>query len=623
MLRIVKVTSSGEFEAARALAALVEAQWPGITNSQGDLVTIAAGIKSVRELDLLVTIELERPRAMPFGEVQAGVLVIESKRLDPSRLLAVGNDLRPVYRGTPKNETVLEQLKGQIDGLVSFLSRYGVERPFVHGLAWIRGATRAELTAAGNAPAPAILGSDATWGDLLAAAAAEHRAIAGPQPQAYRAQVAFVRERLTRERDLSPRDRAKLDRFTTEVLLRDVLDDVLANVGARQVRLIGRAGSGKSTTLALVAKRLAARDGARILFLTYHRVLRGELEHLVRELARASGLHDSALVVRTSNEFFVRALEELGERLQRDRDGQVVYADLPRVTRALLARRGIDEARADAATLRELDPERFAFDYEFVDEVQDWDDTQRDLLRLFFAPEQTVLCDGVDQFAQRQTRCDWMHGVPRERRYARELNRSLRMSVNVAHFVNAFAAAAGLHDWSLAPHPELVGGRVLLFTGAANLEPSIARALQLAREAGNADGDCLVIAPPRTPLAEIVTRCNAAVWDATDPALRDTPRQPNEVPIISYASARGMEGWAAALVGLDANYDNRLRHPNADPDASVRADDIALGATLQALTRAAHVLVVHVNDPAHPVARWLGAAAAACGTDVVERYDAS
>ncbi|MDE2483237.1 MAG: hypothetical protein KGN02_13750, partial [bacterium] len=101
MLRIVKVTSSGELEAARALAALVEAQWPGITNSQGDLVTIAAGIKSVRELDLLVTIELERPRAMPFGEVQAGVLVIESKRLDPSRLLAVGNDLRPVYRGTP------------------------------------------------------------------------------------------------------------------------------------------------------------------------------------------------------------------------------------------------------------------------------------------------------------------------------------------------------------------------------------------------------------------------------------------------------------------------------------------------------------------------------------------
>jgi len=64
MLRVVTVSSSFERGNAERLAALVRAAWPGIESSQADEVTIAAGLKLVRESDLLVTFAFERPRPM-------------------------------------------------------------------------------------------------------------------------------------------------------------------------------------------------------------------------------------------------------------------------------------------------------------------------------------------------------------------------------------------------------------------------------------------------------------------------------------------------------------------------------------------------------------------------------
>ena len=95
---------------------------------------------------------------------------------------------------------------------------------------------------------------------MLATAAQEHADIANAAGASYRGAVRFATERLTRERRLSARDTAKLDRFTTETVARDVAGDVMAKLGTHNVRLVGGPGSGKSTTLALVAKRVVERD---------------------------------------------------------------------------------------------------------------------------------------------------------------------------------------------------------------------------------------------------------------------------------------------------------------------------------------------------------------------------
>jgi hypothetical protein len=109
-------------------------------------------------------------------------------------------------------------------------------------------------------------------------------------------------------------------------------------------------------------------------------------------------------------------------------------------------------------------------------------------------------------------------------------------------------------------------------------------------------------------------------WDATDDRVRLTARQSDEIAIVPYASIRGLEGWAATLLDLDAWDANRLRHPNVEAGESVSADDVARRALLLAVTRAAHVLVITTSDPTSRVARWLEEAAVEAGSDIVERW---
>lgn len=262
---MVTVSSVAERENAERLRRLIIAAWPGIDRATNDQVTIAAGIRLVREADLLVTIELENPRRCTAGDVYAGIVVIETKALDLSRFKAVGNDLLAIYYDGLARHTILEQLDGQILAMRRFLDRYG-DRCFVHGLVWLLSTTSADLDERIPFRSPLVLGSDASWSTMLDAAAGQHASIVHPASAQQRASVHALCNRLTTERQLSARDLAKLDRLTTEVLCRDVLDDVLSHAGGSQVRLLGRAGSGKSTMLALAARRIFERDEGRLLF---------------------------------------------------------------------------------------------------------------------------------------------------------------------------------------------------------------------------------------------------------------------------------------------------------------------------------------------------------------------
>jgi hypothetical protein len=56
-----------------------------------------------------------------------------------------------------------------------------------------------------------------------------------------------------------------------------------------------------------------------------------------------------------------------------------------------------------------------------------------------------------------------------------------------------------------------------------------------------------------------------------------------------------------------------------EPDEATTPEDVARNAMLLAVTRAAHVLAITIEDDASPVAAWIEDAAGACGEGVVER----
>jgi hypothetical protein len=139
--------------------------------------------------------------------------------------------------------------------------------------------------------------------------------------------------------------------------------------------------------------------------------------------------------------------------------------------------------------------------------------------------------------------------------------------------------------------------------------------LKIADDSGVSPGDCLVAVPPklvdgtedgkRARVASELAERAIASWDATDARGKLSPRRPDEVAIVPYASLRGLEGWATVLLDLDAWDDNRRRHPNTEPDEQTTADEVAKRALLLAVTRAAHVLAITTNDPSSRVAAWI------------------
>ncbi len=618
MLRVIAVSSSNDLPLAKRLAEMVRRAWPGIDADSNDRVTIACGLRLVREIDLLVSIDLAKPR----GGTQAGVIVIEAKQLDPERLHKVGRDIVPEYRADSRKRSVLEQVSDAELGLREQRDRRGMNF-FIHSLVWLIAVPDADLLDV----EPRILGESMDWNALLAAAAVQNASIAEPMTDAYRAEIRTFTDILTRDRRMSPRDKARVDEMTLSTINLDVLDGLKTDLGTKQIRLVGRAGSGKSSTLALLAKHASIVHGDRTLVLTFHRTLRNELEHLMRGVVGVPGVVGTSIVIGVMAEFFVDALEELGGTVPHLDDGAIDYRELGGALDACRAALTDD----DVELLKLCRPERFGFEHVFVDEAQDWSNAERDFLRRLYAPAQLVLADGLDQLVTRQSPCDWNVGVPRDARVNRELNRTLRMSANVAAFVDAFAAEAGIAGWTISPNPALPGGRVILAVGPVDRPALLEDVFASAAGAKATPGDLLLCVPPteayvprgkrprRSIVGDELRARGHQIWDACDEAVRDVPPESDAaVRIVQYHSARGLEGWATVAFALDDLYANKLKHPNLAPGEDASPEEVAKRWLMIALTRAAHMLVVTVENEASPVADWLRAAAARMPDDVVE-----
>ncbi len=263
--------------------------------------------------------------------------------------------------------------------------------------------------------------------------------------------------------------------------------------------------------------------------------------------------------VETATTFFVAVLTELGVALP-EADGALALKALPALM-AQTQRAFSDPIEGEATLPKAFAPERFAWDYVFIDKAQDWTDAERDFIGALFrarhGSDNLVLADGLEQLVRRQTPCDWNAGLPKNLRYNRHLGRSLRMTTNLASFANAFAREAGLHDWKIEPFEKLPGGRVIIAAGGEPPAPELfAALLPTLAAAGAAPVDALVCVPPQmvetkadgTRQAKCVPALTAAsyhVWDACDDRVRDTvPTEPAQWRIVQYDSCRGLEGWS-------------------------------------------------------------------------------
>ncbi len=451
MIELVPLAPENEMLAAQRLAQLIVSEWPDLASAPAtDRVRIFVGACMLFDVDLLVEISLARPRPVAAARMRDGVeapadsttcalIAIEVKQQSRERFAVEGTEIFPLYGRTASKRSVAKQVSDATVAVVDFARRYTDERIFVYGLGWLTDMPERELLAA-----PAyIIGREATWSSLLQAAATRSQSLfSEPTPQ-YRTAVATIGDVLNRRRSVAPRDRAAVDRLTNATIADGKLDEILTHLGSRHIRIAGRAGSGKSTTLALLAEHVARGRQERLLVLTYHHALCHEIERLIRSVVGDDALVDRYVRVATLVDFLADACTELGGHIPHV-DGHLDYSRIEDAFRAFVAAEPADRRREDAEILQQLEPERFAFDYVCVDEAQDCFDSERDLLRSLYPSSRIVLADGMEQLVRRQTPCDWTTGVAPSARLHVDLPQSLRMSRNVAQFTTAFAREMGL-----------------------------------------------------------------------------------------------------------------------------------------------------------------------------------
>jgi hypothetical protein len=639
VIEIVPLSPENELPVAQRLLDLIVREWPDLVDSNATgRVRIFVGAHMLFDIDLLVEVSLAHARPVasvmmrggaqaPATSIVSALIAIEVKQQSRERFQIAGTEIFPLYGRTASKRSVAKQVADGTIATLDFVKRYSDERIFVHSLGWLTDMPDAELKAA-----PAfIVGRDSTWSSLLQAAATRSTVLFTQPTPEYRRAIETIGSVLSRRRRAIARDRAAVDRLTSATIADGKFDDVREALGQRQVRLAGRAGSGKSTTLALLAEYIACVRQERLLVLTYNHALCHEIERLIRTVVNDDALIDRHVRVATLVDFLADACTELGADIS-SIEGRIDYQQVEKAFSDFLAAQSAVERRADAEVLKELEPERFGFDYVCVDEAQDCFDSERDILRILYPSSSLVLADGLEQLIRRQTPCDWTTGIKKDARLHVDLSRSLRMSGNVADFVTATARAMGLDGWRITPHPDLFGGRIIVVAGTYDTQ-LLQELIGSLDEANLPRKDLLVCVPPGEIVAVGARRDSRITlalqswgyrtWNGCDEIVRrsEVPEL-DQIRVVQYDSMRGLEGWCTLLVGLDAFYSHRLAHPNLKAGEGTTPEQVARRWMLMALTRAAHTLTITLDDPSSAVAGWLRSAAATLPRDLVEWREA-
>ena len=99
----------------------------------------------------------------------------------------------------------------------------------------------------------------------------------------------------------------------------------LHTAGTTTIRLAGHGGSGKTTALVLLATRLATQYDARVIVLTFHHALRGDIRHVFESMPETQGLLGDKIHVETATSFLLALVTAAGGTVPLTSDGSIDY----------------------------------------------------------------------------------------------------------------------------------------------------------------------------------------------------------------------------------------------------------------------------------------------------------
>ncbi len=612
--------NSPEYQAAEKLAGLAAASIVGLDEDGHIFLEIFPSAKcfgqKIQDIDLLVLFANYRKEEIRSLQnktlIHSFCVSFELKGHPPHLVRFEGN--RCVVKYNDSDHDVTAQSDGQKYSIKKYIEKNSLSKssPWITNLIWLERVQNSLIPKSQNN----ILGSDATWEDLL-----EKVALLSSRPGVnevccFSARGYMVNTLEVFSKTLVP---SKIDRKRLEAITKSVLDrtqqQYAEKLGKQLLIFRGRGGTGKTVRLIRVAYQAYDEFGLRVVLLTYNKALVADLRRLLALLGAKDSVGEGSISIKTIHSFMHEWLVALGVISKQEPDFLEAYEGYKQAALEYLSTGTVTQEEVEKS--RSAHSRSLTWDLLLIDESQDWPATERDLIYQLYGPERVIIADGVDQFVRGVEKIDWRANVGACESQIVPLRKSLRLKSSLCQTVGHFAKEIGYANWNLEPLPESHGGRVIVIVGDPLSQRFHSKLAATARDDGNKPIDMLFCVPPgwvensadgkrRSKVGKQYSEWGFKCWDAVDPEQRDEyPTSVEQFRVVQYESCRGLEGWVVVNFALDEFF--AYKQENAQVSEEEKSDifydeqeaalDYAKKWVMIPLTRAIDTLVIHVSDP--------------------------
>ena len=566
---------SDEYNAALKLRNIIQSTTP--ESAMGEIVLFASATlygQAVKDVDLMMLGSIQNYSLnSEFTDkdgnhiqdrvfVQSFCTVIEVKRHDISGIVLNGTDFYVKY-GADLHCVTQQSNKQKISAMNFFISALSFS-PFITNVIWFTQATPSEinslLTNNGRRLPSNALGSDFEFKDLL------HLLILQKPPFKTRAGYVFDSnyescgvndfQKALQLFSESKEQMGELTRKRIEMISNKAFQDRSLIDSQGKVSIYrGRAGTGKTVGLIQTAISLVDEKSARVLMLTYNKALVSDIRRLFALAELPDMFEENCVAVNTMQSYFYRLANRI--LYEGKMSGDKFLSHYDKVLEELNS--FLSDPESVCLVKEEiLEDSYLDWDYLMIDEAQDWNEAERDVVLKLFDKGNIIVADGGNQFVRRGKVCDWT--VIHERNNIK-LKYCLRQKENIISFLNLLTKTMGVTTGKILGTDKMPGGKVRIISSDRLFETHNEEMKRL-KEKENIAYDMLYLVPHSLVRKDGMDSCFAKktefekngvfLWDGTNSNNRESYSVRNdEVRVLQYDSARGLEGWTIVCMDFD------------------------------------------------------------------------
>lgn len=574
---------SDEYQAALKLKNIIQNTVP--SSAIGEIVLFASATlfgQDVKDVDLMMIGSLQNYKeylGFNVTEKEDGKYVgshyekdnveildfcttIEIKRHDISGVSVNGTDFYVRYKEGP--HCVTTQSNKQKISAMNFFKQTISLSPFITNVIWFTQVAQEDidslLTNNGKKMPSNVIGAEFSFKDLMQLLVYQKNPFKTKRGYIFDSDykgcsVEKINDALAlftkKKETMGELSRRRIEMITNKAFSNNSLIDTQGKVSIYR----GRAGTGKTVGLIQTAIQLVDEHQARVLILTYNKALVSDIRRLFA-LAELPDMFDEHCVyVNTMHSYFYKLSNEILY------DGKMSGAKFIDNYRSVL--KELNDFMKDEDSIqfvRELvhTDSQLDWDYVLIDEAQDWINLERDIVLKLFDKGKIIVADGGLQFVRNEDVCDW--SVIRERNNIK-LKYCLRQKENLVQFLNIYSQKVEMSGAKILSNNNMPGGKVIILSQDGNKDV-YKKELERLTEAGNIAYDMLFLVPHSLVKksggeSEFVYKSDFEkhgiyIWDGTNSINREGYTVvADEVRVLQYNSARGLEGWTVVCMDFD------------------------------------------------------------------------